>query len=143
MRRALIALALLSASPVLAAEHGGEEKAGKEAVGQYVDISVVALPVIWKGKLMNYVFVGLRINLNKGADAVALREKEPYFRDALVRGAHRTPFTDPHSFTKLDEAALKRFMMQEGARIAGAKAIANIQIVTAQPQRVSGLPKPG
>jgi hypothetical protein len=141
MRRALIVLSLLLATPAAAAEHGGGEK--KEVVGQYVDISVVALPVIAQGKLINYVFVSLRLNLNKGVDPVSLREKEPYFRDALVRGAHRTPFTDPKSYIRLDEAALKRFMMAEAARIAGPRAVANVQIVTAQPKQVSGLPKPG
>lgn len=140
MRRLLIALCLLLASPAFAAEHGGGEK--KEVVGQYVDVSIVALPVISKGRLMNYVFVGMRLNLNPGADAVSLREKEPYFRDALVRGAHRTPFTDPKSFTRLDEAAIKRFMAQEVGKIAGPRALANIQITTAQAQRVSGVPKP-
>jgi hypothetical protein len=140
MHRTLIAFLLLAA-PALAAEHGGEKK--PEAGGQYVDLSVVALPVIWKGRLVNYVFVGVRLNVNKGVDAMTLREKEPYFRDALVRGAHRTPFTDPASFTKLDEVALKRLMMAEAARIAGPRAIASVQVLSALPQRTSGLPKPG
>ena len=75
--------------------------------------------------------------------ALALRDKEPYFRDALVRAAHRTPFTDPRSFIKLDEAALKRFMAAESARIAGPGAVTTIDIISAQPMKVSGLPKPG
>ncbi len=138
MRRTLIALFLLLATPALAAE--GEAKA--DTASQYIDISVVALPVIWKGKLINYVFVGIRLNVAKGFDAIALREKEPYFRDALVRAAHRTPFTDSKTFTKLDETALKRFIAAEAVRLLGPRAIASVDIVTSQPQRVSGLPKP-
>ena len=142
MRRALIALCLLLAMPALAAEHGGDDKK-PDTASQYIDISVLALPVISKGKLINYVFVGIRLNVAKGFDAIAMREKEPYFRDALVRAAHRTPFTDPKSFTKLDEAAIKRFVAAEAVRIVGPRAIASVEIVTSQPQRVSGLPKPG
>ena len=138
MRHTLIALFLLLATPALAAE--GEAKA--DTASQYIDISVVALPVIWKGKLINYVFVGIRLNVAKGFDAIALREKEPYFRDALVRAAHRTPFTDSKTFTKLDETALKRFIAAEAVRLLGPRAIASVDIVTSQPQRVSGLPKP-
>ncbi len=143
MRRLLIVLCLfLIAGPAVAAEHGGEEKKA-ETASQFIDISVLALPVIWKGKLVNYVFVGIRLNVAKGFDAIALREKEPYFRDALVRAAHRTPFTDPKSFTKLDEAAIKRFVAAEAVHIVGPRAIASVEIVTSQSQRVSGLPRPG
>ncbi len=42
---------------------------------------------------MNYVFVIVRINLTTTANAAQLREKEPFFRDALVRAGHRTPFS--------------------------------------------------
>jgi hypothetical protein len=138
MRRVLIALCLFLATPVLAAE--GKDK--KDPAGQYIDISTVALPVIWKGKLINYVFVGLRLNVNRGFDALVMRDKEPYFRDALVRAAHRTPFTDPKNFTRLDEAAIKRFIAAEAVRIVGPRAIASVEILSSQPQKLSGLPKP-
>lgn len=139
MRRALIALSLLLATPAFAAE-GGKDKA--DSAAQYIDISTIALPVIWKGKLINYVFVAVRLNVARGFDAIVLREKEPYFRDALVRQAHRAPFTDPKTFTKLDEAAIKRFVAGEAVRILGPRAIASVEIVSSQPQRASGLPKP-
>lgn len=140
MRRALIALLLLLTTPALAAEEGKDKKAD---AAQYIEISTVALPVIWKGKLVNYVFVAVRLNVAKGFDAIVLREKEPYFRDSLVRQAHRSPFTDPKTFTKLDEAAIKRFVAGEAVRILGPRAISSVEIMSSQPQRVSGLPKPG
>lgn len=53
-------------------------------------MSPVALPVVSDGHLVNYIYVNLRLTLSPKADADKLREKEPYFRDALVRAAHRT-----------------------------------------------------
>jgi hypothetical protein len=58
-----------------------------------------------------------------------------------VRAAHRTPFTVPTDFTRLDEPALKRALQAEAVRIAGPRAIAGVQIVSQKPQRVRGLPK--
>ena len=65
------------------------------------------MPIIVNGRLVNYVFVYVRINLATGADTPRWRDKEPYFRDALVRLGHRTPFTWPSDYTRLDEARLK------------------------------------
>ncbi|MCW2763822.1 MAG: hypothetical protein JWR85_4023, partial [Marmoricola sp.] len=97
MQRLLIALAVLTiASPAAAAE----EKS--QAAGQYIDVSPVALPIVVKGRLLNYIFVSVRLNLGPTVDSVALRTKEPYFRDALVRAAYRTPFTDPKSYVRID-----------------------------------------
>ena len=50
------------------------------------------MPIVVDGQLVNYVFVYVRLNLTSGANATRLREKEPFFRDALVRAGHRTPF---------------------------------------------------
>ena len=46
--------------------------------------------VVVNGQLVNYIFVNVRVNLTSRADVTKLREaKEPFFRDALVRDAHR------------------------------------------------------
>jgi len=139
VRSLLIALALAIALPAVAAEKAGEDK---PATGQYVDISPVALPIVYEGRLINYVFVYLRLNLAPNADAIALREKEPYFRDALVRMAHRTPFTRPDSFTTIDEARLKSSLAAAAAQIAGPKKITGVVITSQSPKRQTGLPKP-
>ena len=139
MRAASILLALAClATPALASEEPKESK----SAGQYIDVSPVALPVIVKGRLINYVFVTVRLNLAGGADPVALRIKEPYLRDALVRVAYRTPFTDPKSYTRLNEAAIKAAMAREAVRIIGPRAVTTVEITNSTPQKLSGLPKP-
>lgn len=132
------ALAVLIAAPALAAEKKGETPAG-----QYVDISPVALPIIEQGRLLNFVFVTLRLNIAPSANAVALRDKEPYFRDALVHTAYRQPFNLPGSYITVDVKALKARMMGEAARIAGPGVVTSVDLVgEPQPKRRSGLPAP-
>src|SRR5690349_10869581 len=104
-RRALFAAAPLAL--IAAAAHAPAKKEGgdeKSPVGQYVDLSPVALPIVVDGRLVNYVFAYVRINLTLRANSVKLREKEPFFRDALVRAAHRTPFTKAGDYSTVDEA---------------------------------------
>jgi hypothetical protein len=138
-RRALIAAAPLAllAAPALAS--GKEEKA---AVGQYVDLSPVALPIAVDGRLVNYVFAYVRLNLAPAANPVKLREKEPFFRDALVRAGHRTPFINPKDYTVLDSAKLSAALMRDAAAIAGAGVVKSVVITSQTPKRRQGLPTP-
>jgi len=134
----LVTLAALSPSTAFAAPTAAAEESG----GQYVDISAVALPVVHERRLVNYVFVEVRLNLARNANAAALREKEPYFRDALVKAGHRRPFVKADDFVTLDEGAIRSAMMTEGARIAGAGAITGVQVVNQAPQRWIAPPRP-
>ena len=86
---------------------------------------------------------GQFVNLTGSADMTRLRDKEPFFRDALVRAAHRTPFTRFDDYTKLDEAKLKAALLQAGNVIAGPGSIASSQIMPGGgPMRRNGLPTP-
>lgn len=137
----LAASGLTLANDARAAPSGG---GGPPAapVANYIDIATVALPIVYERRLINYVFVGVRLNLVNGANAIALGAKEPYFRDALVKAAHRRPFTRLDDFTSIDEAALKTVMAAEATRIAGPRAIASVQITNQAPKSRVGLPRP-
>jgi len=136
-RRDLITAAVIAgaAGPALAAS----PKSGKEVVGQYVDLSPVALPVIVGGRLKNYVFVTVRLKLTPKADVQKLRGKEPYFRDALVRAGHRTPFVIDSDWTRLDETRLRASLARDAAAIAGAGMIQGVEIVGQTAQRRTGV----
>lgn len=107
---------------------------GPAQVGQYVDLQPVGLPVVARGQLMNYVFVYVRLNLTANADVAKLRDKEPYFRDALVRMAHRTPFTVATDYNRVDEGRLTAAMMREATTIAGDGAVRSVVITSQAPQ---------
>ncbi|MBS0296067.1 MAG: hypothetical protein JSR45_07130 [Proteobacteria bacterium] len=142
-RRTLIAAALaapaVTATQALAGEEGGSSK----VVGQYVDLAPVGLPVVDGGKLRNYVFVSVRLLLASGVDPNKTREKEPYFRDALVRASHRRPFSVPGQWMSIDVNAMKATMLREAAAIVGPGVVT--QVVLPNPptaQKRVGAPRP-
>ena len=138
MRRRAFLLAL-----PLAALAGAAAADEPHAAGQFVDLSPVAIPIVVGGRLINYVFVYVRIVLTPGANLAQWRDREPYFRDALVRASHRTPFTVPSDYTRIDEAKLKAALYQQASAIAGPGQIASIEILPGGgPMRRSGLPTP-
>ena len=140
-RRALIAFAPLAllAAPAWASE----EKKPVKADGQYVDLSPVALPIVVRGLLVNYVFVSVRIQLSTLANTGKLRTREPYFRDALVRAGHRAPFfTLATDYTKIDEVKLKAVLLREAIAIGGAKEVKSVTLLSQSPKKRTGLPDP-
>jgi hypothetical protein len=143
-RRDLLAAApLLAPLPLLlsAGVAEAQEDAKSKGVGQYVDISPVALPIGVNGRLLNYVFATVRVNLSSGADANKMREREPYFRDALVRAGHRTPFTLATDYNRLDQAKLKASLMREAGAIVGASNLSSVTVVSETPRRRVSNPK--
>jgi hypothetical protein len=132
-RRTLIKSAALLVAPTSALASGGSKEAKKE-VGQYVDLLPVGLPVVVERRLVTYVFVYVRLNLASNADVSRWRQKEPLFRDALVRAAHRTPFTAPKDPTRVDEARVSATLMREAVGITGPGVVRSV-VVTSQTLR--------
>jgi hypothetical protein len=141
LRRALITTLLLAAAaPARAAEEA--KKSGRD-VGQYVELQAVGLPIVVDRQLVNYVFVYVRINLTSGANVSRWREKEPFFRDALVRAGHRTPFTLASDLGAVDTAKLTATMAREAAAIAGPGQIKSVVVTQQAPRRRASVPRKG
>jgi hypothetical protein len=140
MNRRLLILALPLVA--LAAPAAAADDKGPKAVGQYVDLQPVAMPVIVNGQLVNYVFVYVRINLTGGADVIRLRTKEPFFRDARGRLGHRTPFTVPGDWQRIDERRLTAALMRDAQVIAGEGNVASVVVTSQAPQRRVVPPRP-
>ena len=103
-------------------------------------IAGVGLPVIEGGRLRNYVFVSLRLQLGAGKTVEQMRSKEAFFRDALVKAAHRTPFTVPGDWTRLDARAISNALVSAGNAISGRGSVAGVEIVAQSPRRRAGMP---
>jgi hypothetical protein len=132
MRRKLLILAL----PLLLAWAGpGAAAEAPQPVGQYVDLQPVAMPIVIRGQLVNYVFVYVRINLAGGADVIRLRTREPFFRDALVREGHRTPFVVAGDWQRVDERKLAAALYRDAQAIAGGDAVTSVVVTSQSPQR--------
>jgi hypothetical protein len=137
MRKAFIILAFCA---LAAGARAAPSAAPQE--DQSVTLSPVAVPIVIGGHLANYVFVTVRVLLRPGADQGALRDKEPYFRDALVRAAHRTPFVLADDYNHVDQAKLRAAMIRESSAIAGSAAIRDVAIVEQTPQHQVRSPRP-
>lgn len=141
----LAATAFVAATALVAgAAHAGEKpkEGGKsKEVGQYVELQPVAMPIVADGRLVNYVFVSVRVNLKAGADVSKVRDKEPLFRDALVRDGHRTPFVLPTDWQKVDEAKLIATMLRDANQIAPG-VVASVVVTQQTPQKHVMPPRP-
>jgi hypothetical protein len=138
-RLSLLTLSLL----VLAGGVHAAEKTDKaKEVGQYVDLQPVAMPIVIDGRLVNYVFVYVRVSLKGGADVTKVRDKEPAFRDALVRDGHRTPFVLANDWSKIDEPKLIIAMTREANAIAGPDVVASVSVTSQTPQKRVMPPRP-
>lgn len=143
LRRMLIAAWVLSlATPAFAAGGGEKKAAATKDIGQYVEIQPVGLPIVVEGRLVNYVFVYVRLNLTSGANTSRWREKEPFFRDALVRAGHRTPFTRLDDYQKIDAARLTATLQREAVAITGPGVIRSVVVTSEAPRRRAHTPRP-
>lgn len=135
---ALLGLWLIS-SPAAASE---KKKEGEEPAASHFDLAPVATPILVDGSVKNYVFVTIRIVMGEKADAKALRDKGPMFRDAAVRAAHRTPFNRLDSYNAIDEAWARAQLFKAFAPIAGPGQIKGVEIARQQPKNLVRTPKP-
>ena len=136
-RRALIqAGALLTASVVAGAVQASEKAAPAAAV---LNLPGMGLPVITEGRVRNYVFIVLKLHLGAGHTVEAVRAKEAYLRDALVKAGHRTPFVLPNTWVALDTAALSASLIRSASTLIGRGAVTRVEVVSQTPRRRTGM----
>ncbi len=135
----ILVLAALLAIGLPAASAMGEEKG--PAPNPTVLMNPVALPIVVDGRLVNYVFVTIRLSVSSKADPPKMRAMEPFFRDALVRAGYRSPFIRTDNYAALDDDRLKATLIQASNVIAGPGMVTGAQIMKEQPMHIDGLPK--
>lgn len=125
-------IAVAPVEPVLAAD--------PPSAPQTIALEAVALPVIVDGRLINYVFCSIRLDLYPNADGTKVRAKEEYFRDDLVRMGHRSPFTRKDDYTKVDEAKVRAEIMRIAPGLVGPGVIRSAAITRQTSQKLMTLP---
>ncbi len=131
LRRALALFAcglFLAVTPALAGEDA------KDAADPSVKLASVGIPVFEGHQVINYLFLSIKINLTPKGDQTKLRDMEPYFRDVLVRAAHKTSFGQAGHDDRLDEARFKSVMMIEFTKVAGPGKIESVEIISQSPK---------
>jgi hypothetical protein len=122
-------------SPVLAAE--------APAAPSTVQLTAVALPIVVDGRLINYVFVTVKLALAPGVDGASVRAKEPFFRDALVRAGHRRPFVLANDYTHIDVGRVCAEVMSDSVGIVGRGVVRRVEVVKQVSQHRYDLPTAG
>lgn len=137
-RRALIQAGAVLTAATLATAARASEKAAP-AADAVVNMTGVGLPVIVDGRVRNYVFIVLKLHLGPGHTVEAVRAKEAYLRDALIRAGHRTPFVLADDWTALDTAALSASLIRSASTLIGRGAVARVEVVSQTPRRRTGM----
>lgn len=131
-RDILSLLTFVCMAPVAAKASGGGEKPAGESI---IRMPQVGVPVVKGNKVVNYIFISMKVILSLKANQVALQEREPYFRDALIRTAHTTDMCVDGRNDQLDPAKFKKALMPVFAKLAGAGMITDIVIVSQTPKK--------
>jgi hypothetical protein len=116
--------------------------AAPASAGNSLYLSTVGVPIISNGRLVNYILVRLSLTLRPGTDVSRLTEKEPYFREALVRLAYRTHLNPVNSFNRVDPALISAKMLPLCQEIAGAGVVTAVEIKYQEPQNRLESPTP-
>lgn len=104
-----------------------------------MNLTALGLPVISGGRVRNYIFLSIRLHLGVGHAPESVRPKEPFFRDALVRAAHRTPFTVADDWTLLNAPAISALLMRLAPTLAGRGVVTRVEVVSQAPRRRTGV----
>lgn len=138
----LLSLAVAGAAP--AAEEKGKEKdkAPSEA-DLRLDITGLGLPVLENGRVINFVFVRIRINMNPGISKPDIDAGEPFIRERVLRAAYRAPLNSGNELMALDVEKLTAVTLREARAVYGAPRVRSIEIRDQKPQKRIYRPPPG
>ncbi len=126
LRLALFSM-LLAAGPAHAA--GGASPPDTASERQMQAANVVT-PVVRAGRLRNYLFVTVQVDLSPGADLMKTRERAHFLRDALLRAAHRADLADPARDDQLNTPAALKVYRAAAQEALGAGSVKSVSVVS-------------
>jgi hypothetical protein len=110
---------------------GSAEKDAKaDQSEQAIEVVNLPLPVVQDGRLENYLFATISIELTDSADWRALRKRAHVLRDSLLRAAHERSFHLAGDVFSLDQSATIAAMTPVARASFGAKSVKSLKIVT-------------
>jgi thiamine-monophosphate kinase len=121
-----LALAISVAPAALAAKPKAEEAV---AIAPSMDQALIVVPVVREGRLVNYLFVSMRLEL-AGGDVFKHQEKAHFVREALLFASHKAPLHDLQDSKKLNEAVAKAEFLAAARGVLGEKSVAGVKITS-------------
>lgn len=136
MKRA-IAAALVASTLLAGLANAAQPKADSSAAeaSRSMDAPYIAVPVVRDGRLVNYLFVTLRVDISPSVDLWRTRERAHFLRDALVRAAHRTALADASRDDQLNNQLATATFRAAAQQALGERAVRNLTIVSAYSAR--------
>ncbi|MBL8552400.1 MAG: hypothetical protein JNJ73_20590 [Hyphomonadaceae bacterium] len=135
MRRAvaaaILATTLISGQGVARAQPAAEAA----DTARTMDMTFIAVPVVRHGRLINYLFVSMRVEVANGVDLWRTRERAHFLRDALVRAAHQNDLADAARDDQLDRPRAMAVFRAAAAEALGARAVGGLNILDVRPAR--------
>ncbi|WP_312125839.1 hypothetical protein [Brevundimonas sp.] len=127
---------LLFAIPAmaLASRAFAAPEAEKPAEAAWVTMTGLALPIVVEDRVINHIFVELKLHLKPGHPLEQVRAKDAAMRDALVRAGHATLFVLPTNYNRINEQALARSLMQIASREVGRGVVTRVEVVRQTPR---------
>jgi hypothetical protein len=118
----------LAVTPALSADK--DTKAKPDASEQSIEVVNLPLPVVQEGRLENYLFATVSVELADGSDWRALRQRAHVLRDSFLRAGHERSFNLNGDVFSLDPAALAAALTPIAQASFGAKSVKSLKIVT-------------
>lgn len=139
MRHLILAIALLGISSPIEAVAAGKPAASEDAGvdGRVMVADNVILPVVRDGRLVNYIFVSVRVELAPNGDLFRLKERAHFLRDALLRASHRTSLADPRADDRVDATAASRAFAAAAEEALGRGSVRGVSVEQTGTLRVS------
>ena len=121
---------LLALSPpaAFAAEEKKKEGGAPSEADLRIDLSGIGLPVMKEGRVVNFVFIRARIQLNPGLTKADIEAREPFIREGLVRSAYRTPLNSGTEYMAVDPKKFEAVLMREAKAALGANKVRSVEL---------------
>ena len=129
------ALLVFGVAPLVAApaaHAAGSGEAAKADAERYIEADNVITPVLRNGKLANYLFVSVRVDLPDQGDIWRLRSRSHFLRDALLRATHRAALADAADDRKLNQAVALAAFRAAAVEVLGANGVKSVSITQVQ-----------
>jgi hypothetical protein len=123
----LACLFLASGPPAFAAGEKKPDGAPSDA-DLRLDLSGVGLPILKDGKVINFVFIRARIQLNPGLTKPEIEAREPFIREGLVRAAYRTPLNTGTEYMAVDPKKFEAVLLKEARTALGANRVRSVEL---------------
>ncbi len=131
MVRALALVLLLACAASAPAAFANEAKASAEGESaRAMDVLNLVTPVVRDGRLVNYLFLNVRLQLSPSVDLWRTREKGHFLRDALLKAVHRRSVAAADRDDQIDPVAAQALILTVARQTLGANAIRSVEILS-------------